>query len=126
MPEVDAPEPTPSLPDRSRPAPPWHRDPVGLTLLATGATTVVVGGILWGLGGRELDRAPGASVEEAYERQVAQGRRDIAIGSTLAMIGTGLAIGGAARLGVVARRHRARVTGWLRPGAGGLGLWARF
>ncbi len=117
-------EPPPTTDDP--PTHPWTRDAPGLTLLATGTAAAAVGGILWGLGARELRRAPRATVEEAYERQVAQGRRDIAIGATMTALGVALAIGGTIRLGVVARRHRSRVSGWLGPGTGGVQVWTRF
>ncbi|MEM9454178.1 MAG: hypothetical protein AAGF11_08355 [Myxococcota bacterium] len=118
------PEPPPA--SRDTPTHPWTRDTPGLTLLATGAAATAVGGILWGLGAREVRRAPMASVEEAYERQVAQGRRDIGLGVAMTVVGVALAVSGTIRLGVIARRHRARVSAWLSPGTGGVHVSTRF
>lgn len=120
-------DPTPPVQDQPRPPThPWYRDPAGLTLLASGTAAVAVGGILWGLGAGELRRAPRASTEDAYEQHVAQGRRDVAIGATLVVIGASLALSGTIRLGVVNRRHRLSTMGWLGPGSGGLAVRTRF
>lgn len=127
-----APEPGPEdrppwTDDEPEPEPrPWFRDPAGLTLLATGTAAVAVGGIMWGLGARELDRAPEANIEEAYERQVTQGRRDIAIGATVVGIGAAVMLSGTIRLAVRARRSRVTASGWLGPRSAGLGVRTRF
>lgn len=124
---TSAPGSAPQPPDEPpAPTPPWYRDPTGLTLLATGTAVTAVGGIMWGLGRREQRRAPQAITEDAYDQQVAQGRRDIAVGVTLVSLGAGLVISSIIRLGVVGRRHRLSTTGWLGPSSGGAGIWTRF
>jgi hypothetical protein len=67
---------------------------------------MVAGGVLLGLAYRDVEQAGGQPDDRAYGEQVARARRFAIAGATLLPVGAALAIGGAIRWAVLARRSR--------------------
>lgn len=120
-----APAPSPSPVERSRPVDeprPWSRDPLGWSLVSVGGGATVAGAVVWGLGQRDLRRAPMSSTEGDYEQGSSTGRQRMVIGASVAGVGLALAVGGIVRLALLARASGPFHT---RRGAPRMGLrWA--
>ncbi|MCH9683611.1 MAG: hypothetical protein K0V04_19390 [Deltaproteobacteria bacterium] len=125
-PEVSNAGPTSPSDLERRPPRSWFRDPLGVTLVATGTAVVASGAVAWGLGRRDFRRAPVDGSERRYERLAARGRGRVTLGVSLIGVGSALALGGALRLVWVARRPHWAVMPWGSPGGGGVAAATRF
>lgn len=116
---LPAPEPDPVPPPRieidpadSLPAddPPrrWPKDPLAITLVATGGVAMVTGSVLVAFAFREMRLADTARNDREYVRNVERARSMQIAGATLLPVGVALAIGGAIRWEVLAKRERSR------------------
>jgi hypothetical protein len=114
---LPAPEPDPVPPPRveidpadSLPAddPPrrWPRDPLAITLVATGGVAMVTGAALVGIAFRDNGRADEAGDDAEYVRRIDRARTLQIAGATVLPIGAALVIGGAVRWAVLAKRDR--------------------
>lgn len=111
-----SPPPTRDEPSTPRP---WSRDPLGLTLVVSGSALLVAGIVVVGIGGNDVRRAPEGS-EAEYEQRAAQGRTRLVVGSSVLSAGAVLGVGGAIRLGMLARNRRVAVSPWGTPEGFGL------
>lgn len=120
--EVD---PADSVPPDESSARPWHRDPLGASLVATGAAALVAGAALTAVAHRDVDRAADAPDDRDYVDRLDRARTLQIAGATLMPVGAALVIGGAIRWAVLAKRDRTqRVTFGVSPR--GFAITGRF
>jgi hypothetical protein len=109
---------------------PAYRDWLGATFVGLGVATGVAGGVLLGIGRREVVTSPGAPSEDDYFDEVAAGRNKYTAGIALASVGGAFILAGIIRYSVLAaknRKQRKAQTSLLAPPRGlGLGLGVRF
>jgi tetratricopeptide (TPR) repeat protein len=115
-------EAAPDGPDGDPPAPtrPWHRDPLAIGLVTSGAAVLVVGTGLFGRAFVEHRDAKRTQDHAEFDRRVRRARVLSPIGITGISLGAALVLGGAVRWAVV--RRRANTADRLAIGAHGIGI----
>jgi tetratricopeptide (TPR) repeat protein len=99
---------------------PWHRDPLAIGLVTSGAVVLVVGAGLFGRALVEHREAQDASDHAEFDRRVRRARVLSPIGIAGISLGAALVLGGAVRWVVV--RRRAKTADRLAIGPLGIGI----
>jgi hypothetical protein len=100
-------DPVDSLPPDDPPKR-WPKDPLAITLVATGGVAMAAGAGLLAFAFRGMRLANTARNDREYARNVERARSMQISGATLLPLGVALAIGGAVRWEVLAKRERSR------------------
>jgi hypothetical protein len=94
--------------------PPWYKDPVGGSLVGVGVVTTAIGGGLLGIALANDGDAVAADNEDAFIEAKDSAKVRHRVGIALVSVGVALAVAGAIRWGLVARRtsseRRAKVS----------------
>ncbi|MEM7158769.1 MAG: hypothetical protein AAF799_38360 [Myxococcota bacterium] len=94
----------PVEPIDDEPQRPWYTDTVGGVLAGSGVAGIIGGGVLMGVARNRANEAPNAAVEDDYLAQSAEAQRLNTAGVVVLGIGAVLAVGGAVRYALVARK----------------------
>jgi hypothetical protein len=103
----------------------WWRDPWGGALVSIGSASLVTGAVLVGLAHREAGRASGAADDRGYGDHIERAQTRQIAGATVMSVGAALAVGGAVRWAVLARRGRERNVA-IAPTLRGFVVWGRL
>ena len=107
QPPRPTPPSTPATP-LPAPSPPWQRDATGWTLLGSGAAVTVVGGVMLGLGNAAARATRSVSSQSEHRALSVRAKQLQPTGIAMIAVGSALWLGGAIRMALVDRGHRAQ------------------
>jgi tetratricopeptide (TPR) repeat protein len=97
---------SPDVAPVSKPARPWHRDPLAIGLVTSGAVVLAVGLGLYGRAFVEQDKAESTTDYAEFDRRLRRAQVMSPIGIVGISVGAALVVGGAVRWAVVRRREK--------------------
>lgn len=97
---------SPDVPPVSKPPRPWHRDPLAIGLVTSGAVVLAVGLGLYGRSFVEQNKAESTDDHAEFDRRLRRAQVMSPIGIVGISVGAALVVGGAVRWAVMRRREK--------------------
>lgn len=111
---------SPDVPPVSKPPRPWHRDPLAIGLVTSGAVVLAVGLGLYGRSFVERNKAEETTDHAEFDRRLRRAQIMSPIGIAGISVGAALVVGGAVRWAVL--RSREKRADRIAIGAAGIGI----